>query len=188
PHKGWNIIGKVTHVGPELGNTYDYTRFIADASYIQPIFSPDHFLGFRIDGEYLLGSGDDLPFYEFASIGGERSLPGFYPNRFLGQSRIFAHMGYQQLLTEFDFYNIWHVRLDGSVFAGAGRVFLDRSRLPDELLENTPGVAPDLSNKIRYDYGAGLHIALDQALSARLIAGFSPESKGLIYLTFGNEF
>jgi outer membrane protein assembly factor BamA len=186
PDKGWNVVGKVTHVGSELGNDFHYTRFISDASYIQPIFSSDHLIGVRVGGEYLLGDGDDLPFYEFASIGGYHTLAGFEPNRFLGQGRVFIRAAYQELLTEFDFYNIWHVRLDGSVFGGAGRVFLDESRLPSNV--DTDKVAPGANGELRYSYGAGLHIALGQALSARLLAGFSKESKGLIYLTFGNAF
>ncbi|MES1955045.1 BamA/TamA family outer membrane protein [Salinisphaera hydrothermalis] len=188
PQQGWNVVGKVTHVGPELGNDFNYARFTGDASYVHPIGSPKHLIGFRIDGQYLTGSGNDLPFYEFSSIGGFDSLEGFYPNRFLGQSRIFARVGYQQLLADFQFRNLWRVRLDGTVFGGAGRVFLDKSRLPSDLLADTPQVAPGLSNDIQFSYGAGLRVALGEAISARLEAGFSGESKGLVYLSFGNAF
>lgn len=188
PAQGWNVIGKITHVGPELGNDFNYTRFTGDASYVHPIGSSAHLIGVRVNAQYVTGSGDDLPFYEFASLGGFDSLEGFYPDRFLGQSRVFARVGYQQLLADFDFYNIWRVRLDGTLFGGAGRVFLDRSRLPDDLLAETPEVAPGLSDDIRFSYGAGLHIALGEALSTRLDVGFSGESKGLVYLSFGNAF
>ena len=41
---------------------------------------------------------------------------------------------------------------------------------------------------VRYSYGGGLRIALSSGLVARLDAGFSPEEKGLIYLTFGHTF
>lgn len=188
PEQGWNVIGKVTHVGPELGNDFNYTRFTGDASYIRPIGSPDHLLGVRLDGQYVTGSGNDLPFYEFASLGGFGNLEGFYPDRFLGQSRVFARVGYQQLLADFDFRNIWRVRLDGTVFGGAGRVFLDRSRLPGDLVGQTSEVAPGLSDDLQFSYGAGLHIALGEALSTRLDVGFSGESKALVYLSFGNAF
>ncbi|WP_423821742.1 BamA/TamA family outer membrane protein [Salinisphaera sp. SPP-AMP-43] len=188
PEQGWNVVGKVKHVGPELGNDFNYAQFITDASYIQPLGSPKHLLAFRVDGEYVTGSGNDLPFYEFASLGGFDSLEGFYPNRFLGQSRVFARMAYQTLLADFDFYDIWRVRLDGTVFAGAGRVFLDQSRLPDDLVAGEPDVTPGLSDKIQFSYGAGLHIALSEALSTRLDLGFSGESKALVYLSFGNAF
>ncbi|MGB7757546.1 MAG: BamA/TamA family outer membrane protein [Salinisphaera sp.] len=188
PEQGWNVIGKVTHVGPELGNDFNYTRFTGDASYVHPLGSPKRLIGFRLDGQYLTGRGNDLPFYEFSSLGGFDSLEGFYPNRFLGQSRIFARMGYQQLLADFDFRHIWRVRLDGTVFGGAGRVFLDRSRLPDGLMAETPSVAPGLSNDIQFSYGVGLRAALGEALSTRLDVGFSGESQALVYLSFGNAF
>ncbi len=188
PEQGWNVIGKVTHVGPELGNDFEYTRFTGDASYVHPLGSPDRLLGFRLDGQYATGSGNDLPFYEFSSLGGFDSLEGFNPDRFLGQSRVFARVGYQQLLADFDFRNIWRVRLDGTLFGGAGRVFLDRSRLPDGLMADTPQVAPGLSNDIQFSYGAGLRAALGEALSTRLDVGFSGESKALVYLSFGNAF
>lgn len=188
PAQGWNVVGKIAHVGSELGNSFHYTRYIADASYVMPVFSSDHLLGVRVNGEYMDGSGNDLPFYEFASIGGADSLTGFYPDRFLGQSRLFVRAGYQTLLADLDFYNIWRVRLDGLLFAGAGRVFLNHSKLPDALLQHEPDVAPGLSHRLQFSYGTGLHIALGEALAARLDAGFSRESQGLIYLSFGNAF
>lgn len=188
PSQGWNVIGKVSHVGSELGNSFDYIRYTIDGSYMVPVLSADHLIGIRVDGEYVDGNGHNLPFYEFADLGGANSLPGFYPYRFLGQSRVFVRAGYQTLLADFNFYNIWRVRLDGALFAGAGRVFLDRSRLPDALLRSEPEVAPGLSNRVQYSYGTGLHIALGEALTARVDAGFSRESQGLIYLSFGNAF
>lgn len=188
PTHGWNIIGKVTHVGSELGNPFHYTRYIVDGSYMTPILSPDHLFGIRVDGEYVDGDGQNLPFYEFPTLGGADSLAGFEPYRFRGQSRLFVRAGYQTLLADFNFYDIWRVRLDGALFAGLGRVFLDRSRLPDALLETEPDIAPGLSNRLQYSYGTGLHIALGHALTARLDAGFSRESQGLIYLSFGNAF
>ncbi|MDA3921555.1 MAG: BamA/TamA family outer membrane protein [Salinisphaera sp.] len=188
PARGWNVIAKVQHIGPELGNRFRYTRYTADASYLHPVVSPDHLIGIRIDGVYVDGRGDNLPFYEFATIGGINKLEGFNPNRFLGQARLFGQVGYQTLLADFDFYHIWRVRLDGAIFAGAGRVFLDRSKLPDALLQSEPQIAPGLGDRIQYSYGTGLHIALGEALAARLDAGFSRESQGLIYLSFGNAF
>ncbi|MGN8159741.1 BamA/TamA family outer membrane protein [Salinisphaera sp. RV14] len=188
PEQGWNVIGKVTHVGPELGNDFNYARFTGDASYVHPLGSSKRLLGFRVDGQYVTGSGNNLPFYEFSSLGGFDSLEGFEPDRFLGQSRIFARIGYQQLLADFDFRHLWRVRLDGTVFGSAGRVFLDRSRLPGDLLADTPQVAPGLSNDIQLSYGVGLRAALSEALSTRLDVGFSGESNALIYLSFGNAF
>ncbi len=187
PTQGWNAVARVQHVGPELGNDFDYTRYQAEAGYVHPVFGPEHVIGARVGGEYVDGAGDDLPFFEFASLGGADDLRGFFPGRFLGQSRIFAQVGYKTLLFDFDFYDIWRVRIDGALFAGAGRVFLSRSKLPAALRSNTD-VAPSLTDQFRYSYGGGLRIALSEALVARLDAGFSKESKGLVYLVFGNTF
>lgn len=188
PQQGWNAIAKIQHVGPELGNDFRYTRYIIDASYVHPVVSRKNLIGVRVDGEYVDGRGDNLPFYEFATIGGFDSLLGYEPNRFIGQSRVFARIGYQRELAEFQFRHLWRVRLDSSLFAGAGRVFLNRSRLPQGLLQHTSQVAPGLSNALRYSYGGGLKVALGEALVARLDVGFSPESSGLVYLSFGNAF
>lgn len=187
PIQGLRGLAKVTHVGPELGNDrYNYFKFLGDLSYIHPILSPRNLVSIRVNGEYNTGSNRHLPFYEFASIGGLNSLEGFNPNRFLGQSRVFARVGFQRMLANFNFRNIWHVRLDGTVFGGGGRVFLDRSRLPDQL--DTAQAAPDLKDRVQYSAGVGLNIALDQAITARIDAAFSRESQGLIYLAFGNAF
>lgn len=188
PQQGWSVTGKVTHVGPELGNDFHYTRFTGDASYVHPIGSPRHLIGIRVDGQYVTGSGSHLPFYEYSSLGGFDNLEGFYPNRFLGQSRVFARLGYQTLLADFNFRDIWRVRLDGTLFGGAGRVFLDRSRLPDDLSGDMSRFAPGRDDAIQFSYGAGLQMALGEALTTRLDVGFSGESKGLVYLSFGNAF
>ncbi|NNC23152.1 BamA/TamA family outer membrane protein [Salinisphaera sp. USBA-960] len=185
PMRGWNNVFKVQHVGSELGNNVKYTRYLADIKYTHPLFSRKNILGFRLNGSYVDGSGDDLPFYELASLGGGANLEGFSLDRFRGQSRVFVQTGLRRKLADFNFHNIWRVRLDGAVFGGAGRVFLDKSKLPNDLSRS---VYPGLDNEIQYSGGAGLRIALGEALIARADVGFSKESQGLFYLTFGNRF
>ena len=185
PTHGWNNIVKIQHVGPELGNSVNYTRYLADFKYTLPVFSSKNILGFRLDGEYVDGSGNNLPFYEMASIGGSNNLEGFKSDRFLGQSRVFAQIGYRRLLADFDFYNIWRVRIDGALFGGAGRVFLNRSKLPRNIAN---AAFPKLNNKFLYSYGTGLRIALGEALTARIDVGFSKANKGQVFLEFGNRF
>ncbi len=185
PTHGWNNIVKIQHVGPELGNSVNYTRYLADFKYTLPVFSSKNILGFRLDGEYVDGSGNNLPFYEMASIGGSNNLEGFKSDRFLGQSRVFAQIGYRRLLADFDFYNIWRVRIDGALFGGAGRVFLNRSKLPHNL---SRAATPDLSSKFRYSYGTGVRIDLGEALTARIDIGFSKNNKAQAFLEFGNRF
>lgn len=186
PYHGWNVVAKVQRVAPVLGNQFNYTRYLFDASYLFPLGSPEHVVGFRFDTEYIRGSGNDLPFFEFASIGGADNLSGYFPDRFLGQRRTFIQAEYRTLLADFNFRHIWHVRIDGAIFAGAGRVYLSQSRLPADL--NIQDVSPNPTHAWRPSYGAGLRIALSEALLARVDAGFSPESHGLFYLAFGTTF
>lgn len=186
PYHGWNVMAKVQRVAPALGNQFNYTRYLFDASYLFPLGSPTHVLGLRFDTEYVHGSGNDLPFFEFASLGGVYNLSGYFPDRFLGQRRTFVQAQYRTLLADFDFRHLWRVRIDGAIFAGAGRVYLSRSRLPADL--NMEDVSPNPTHAWRLSYGAGVHIALGEALLARVEAGFSPESHGLFYLAFGTTF
>lgn len=186
PYRGWNIMAKVQRVAPMLGNQFNFTRYLFDAAYVFPVGSPQHVIGLRFDTEYVHGSGNDLPFFEFASLGGANSLPGYFPDRFLGQHRTFVQVEYRSLLADFDFRNWWRVRIDGALFAGLGRVRLNRSSLPPNL--DLAAVSPNPTSAWRPSYGAGLRIALSEALLARIEGGFSPETHGLFYLAFGTVF
>lgn len=187
PSRGWNVFAKVQHVGPELASDYRYTRFAVSASYLYPIVNINHILGIRIRGQYMDASSHELPFYELASLGGSQSMRGFQKGRFRGQSDLLFSLVYRQKLAAFNFYNIWHVRLDGVVFGDAGRVFLNAKDRENQFRVNRE-LIPRLFNNFRYDYGTGLRIALGQALVARLDLGFSRENKGLFYLSFGQIF
>jgi outer membrane protein assembly factor BamA len=191
PAQGWNIIGRIQRSGPELGSDYDYTRFTLDASYLFPLGDTDHVLGVRLVGEHIFGSNNDVPFFDFASLGGLNNLQGFYDDRFLGQSKIFGEIEYRQLLADFNAFDIWRARIDGTLFISTGRVFLDRSRLPRSLLNHEneyADVTPGLRSYPRFSYGAGVLIALSEAITARINVGFSNENKALVFLAFGQNF
>ncbi|HYW04448.1 MAG TPA: BamA/TamA family outer membrane protein [Gammaproteobacteria bacterium] len=187
PSRGWNAYVKVQHVGPELGNDYHYTRYAFSASYLFPVVNADHIMGVRLRGEYLNGSVHQLPFYELASLGGDQNMEGYHKNRFLGQSDILFSTEYRQKLSRFNWHDIWHVRIDGVLFGDAGRVFIDAKARQDQFRVNGDLITRVIHN-FRYDYGAGLRIALGQVLVARLDLGFSQENKGLSYLSFSEVF
>lgn len=187
PSRGWNIFAKIQHVGPELASDYQYTRYVLSASYLYPIFNQDHILGVRIRGQYMDAASSQLPFYELPALGGSDNMPGFYKDRFLGQSDLLFTTEYRQKLTSFNFYNIWHVRIDGVLFGDAGRVFLNAKDRQNQFRINS-NLIPRVFQKFRYDYGAGTRIALSEALVAKIDVGFSKEEKGLVYLTFGQTF
>jgi hypothetical protein len=46
----------------------------------------------------------------------------------------------------------------------------------------------ELFGDFRYSYGAGVRVALGDALLARIDVGFSNEETALVYLTFGYIF
>lgn len=187
PSRGWNVFAKVQHVGPELASDYRYTRFVVSASYLYPIFNRRHILGLRIKGQYMDAATRKLPFFELPTLGGSETMRGYYKDRFRGQSDLLFTLEYRQFLADFNFYNIWHVRLDGVLFGDAGRVFLNARDRQNTFRINSD-LIPRVFQKFRYDYGGGLRIALGQALVARVDAGFSKEEKGLVYLTFGQTF
>ncbi len=70
---------------------------------------------------------------------------------------------------------------NNNVFAGAGRVFIDRDDLARRF-------APGDAARLRFAGGPGLPIALSQALVARIDVGFSEEEAGIVYLAFGHAF
>jgi hypothetical protein len=90
-------------------------------------------------------------------------------------------------ITEFDFYDVWHVRLDGVLFGDGGRVFIDQNDIGDEFHLNQQIIERILKD-FQYSYGGGFRIALSHALVARIDVGFSDEETGLVYLSFGQTF
>jgi outer membrane protein assembly factor BamA len=175
PTQGWVLLFKAGYV-PSLGSEFEYTRLLFDASYLYPILTRRQILGIRLGGEALLGPSDKIPFYELSFLGGEDTLRGYFPQRFLGKGRILGSAEYRLKLLDFDVMD-WHVLIDGVAFTDAGRVFLDAQDLEDNFLDS-----------YRWDYGGGVRIAFSSGEVARIDVAFSEENKPLVYLTFGHTF
>jgi len=109
------------------------------------------------------------------------TLQGYFPRRFLGTGRVLLNAEYRARLGGFTFLRLWYLQFDGAVFAGAGRVFMDRDDLGRRF-------APGDAARLRFAGGPGLRIALSQALVARIDVGFSEEEAGIVYLAFGHAF
>jgi len=188
PTRGWSIIAKATWVPDGLGNDFNYTRLMFDASYLYPLLtSRQQVLGLHLGGQYIDSRDRGVPFYELASLGGSRDLRGYFEDRFLGDSNFMVNGEYRLKVLDFDFFEIWHVQIDGVAFGDVGRVFFSSGDLRKEYGDE--GAArPPTNDDIRYSYGGGTRIALGQALVARIDVGFSDEEKGLIYLVFGHTF
>jgi outer membrane protein assembly factor BamA len=186
PTRGWRAIAKIIHTNRALGD-FEFTRYIVDLGYLRSFLDRRLVLGARIDGEWVQGPESDIPYWELAELGGDDTMRGFFPHRFVGKGRALINLEAKFLILEFDFFDVWHIKLDGVVFGDGGRVFLDAEDAEEEFKLNE-----DLFGRIvsdfRYSYGGGVRFALGEALTARIDVGFSEEETGLIYLAFGHTF
>ncbi len=187
PTRGWNLTIKVQHVNRNFFNDYQFTRYIADASYLYPFPTRRGVIGLRVGGEYIDSKSRGTPFYEFAALGGAQNLRGFFQDRFLGRSRLMINGEYRLKVLDFHFFDWWRVRIDGVAFGDMGRVFLDDTDLSNEFDVNND-LLPRVFGDFRYSYGGGVRVALGDAILARIDVGFSNEEIGLVYLTFGHIF
>jgi outer membrane protein assembly factor BamA len=187
PTRGWRGILKVSHTDQALLSDYEYTRWVADLSYLYSFWEGRHILGARLNGGFIDGPRRDIPFWELEELGGSDTLRGFFPHRFLGTSRVLLNLEYRTKLFAFDFFDFWHVQIDGVVFGEGGRVFIDNDELADEF-ELNDDIIDRVVDNFQYSYGPGLRIVLSKALVARIDIGFSDEEQGLVYLAFGQTF
>jgi len=187
PTHGWRVLLKALHTDKALFSDFEFSRFFFDAGYLRSFNHARQIVGLRVNGEYIEGPTHEIPFWELCELGGPDTLRGFYPHRFVGKARVLLNLELRSRLVEFDFRDLWHVRIDGVVFGDTGRVFLDNNDINDEFHLNQDIVGRVFAD-FRYSYGPGLRIALSHALVARIDAGFSKEEKGLVYLSFGQTF
>lgn len=188
PTRGWRGILKVTHTNRHLLSDYQFTRLDADLGYLQPLVaSGRHVLSVRVNGGLLAGPNRAVPFWELEDLGGDDTLRGFFPHRFLGNKRILFNAEYRFPIWGFDFFHFWYVHVGGVVFSSVGRVFMS----PTELEKGyglDHAAATHLTQTPQYDYGLGLRFAVAKAILARVDVGFSEENTGLVYLAFGHTF
>jgi outer membrane protein assembly factor BamA len=187
PTRGWRIILKVDHTDKTLLSDFEFTRYVVDVGYLYSFFERRLIAGIRANGAYIDGPTREVPFWELEELGGQDTMRGFFPHRFLGKERVLLNGEMRFLLTEFDFFKLWHVKLDGVVFGDAGRVFLDSAEIRDEFSLNG-GIFSRVLSDFQFSYGAGVRVAFSNALVARIDVGFSDEETGLLYLSFGQTF
>ena len=139
PTRGWRIIAKVSHTNRELGSDFQFTRAVLDVGYLYGFFGGRHVLGARVSGGFIDGPSRDVPFWELTELGGDDTLRGFFPRRFLGQAHALVNLEYREKLFAFDFFDIWRVQVAAAAFGDAGRVFVHRGDLDEEF---------DLTNEV----------------------------------------
>ena len=187
PTRGWRTILKALHANGAWGSDFEYSQFIVDLGYLRSFFDENLVLAIRMNGEYIQAPPDRVPFWELSELGGDDTLRGFFPYRFLGTSRILFNLEVRFPIVDFDFFDIWDVDIDGVAFADSGRVFIDDDDLEDEFRLDDD-ILERIIDDFQYDYGGGLRIKLADALVARIDVGFSDEETGLVYLEFGQTF
>lgn len=187
PTRGWRLILLLSHTDKALLSDFEYTRAVGDLSYLYPLWGGRHILGLRAGGGYIDGPRHSIPFWQLEELGGDDTLRGFFPHRFLGKARVLGTAEYRAKLLTFDLFTLWHVQVDGAIFGEVGRVFVSAQDLQEEF-RLTQAQADHIVSRPRFSYGGGVRFALSRALVARIDAGFSEEEHGLVYLTFGQAF
>jgi outer membrane protein assembly factor BamA len=186
PTRGGRLLLKIIHTNKMLLSDFEFTRFIGDAGYLRSFSHGRYVFGLRVNGEWIVAPDEEVPFWELAELGGQDTLRGFFPHRFVGKGRVLLNGEARSRIIDFDFFALWHVYIDGVVFGDGGRVFLDRKDLEDEF--QLGDTADSLIHTFQYSYGGGLRFKLSEALVARVDVGFSDEEQGLVYLSFGQTF
>jgi len=187
PTRGWNVIAKVDWVPKGLANDFDFNRYTFEASYLYPLLTRRQVLGVRVGGDYIDTQRRHTPFFEYSSLGGGDDMRGYFLDRFLGQAKFIGGAEYRLKIFDFNFMNIWDVKIDGVGFGDAGRVFLSSDDMASTFgIDETQ--LPRLKDKMRFSYGGGVRFALGEATIARVDVGFSDEETGLVYLVFGHTF
>lgn len=178
PTQGWEVIGKFLSANSALFNgDTDYSKLILDGSYILPLVWRRQVIALHGNMESIFGHEKDIPFFELSSLGGDDTMRGYWPDRFLGKGRMLFNLEYRLKLVDFSVRKWWDVTIDGVAFGDAGRVYKDGDDFVDHFFDH-----------IRLSYGGGTRIGFSSGLVARIDVGFSEEEKGLVYLTFGHTF
>jgi len=187
PTRGWRLLVKALHTDKSLFSDFEFSRFFIDAGYLRAFNNARQIVGLRVNGEFIEAPLQEVPFWELCELGGADTLRGFFPHRFVGKARVLVNLELRSRLLEFDFRDLWHVRIDGVIFGDTGRVFLDNDQIRDEF-HLSQDVLDRLVGDFQYSYGPGFRIALSDALVARIDVGFSKEETGLVFLAFGQTF
>lgn len=187
PTRGLRVILKALHANRELLSDFEYSQFSLDAGYLRSFNHRRQVVGVRVNGQWIEAPRRRLPYWDQSELGGGDTLRGFYPHRFLGHGRVLVNLELRSRLLEFDFFDLWHVNLDGVLFGDGGRVFSTRHQIEEDFGEDDD-IPGRLVDHVQYSYGVGVRIALAQALVARIDVGFSREETGLVFLSFGHTF
>jgi Omp85 superfamily domain len=160
PTKGHFVQTLLYRDAKLLGSSFAFTRITLDAAAYLPIHAKTVL---AVQFASTISTGD-VPFYQMAKLGGTKLLRGYFEGKYLDRNSAIVQTEYRR--------HLWK-RLGAVVFGGAGTVWGKENE----------------SAKLRYSFGPGLRIALDQKnkLNARIDYGIGRGSTGF-YFTFGEAF
>ena len=147
--------------GQDLGNRpFAYHRLSAEWRQFAPLpfLAFDRRLAFRVRYEKTHPpNGDQVPFYEIATLGGPDDLRGYATDRFRDEGYLLFNVEYR--------YPVWDI-LDAVVFFDTGQVFQKYDEIDPADFHS--------------DIGAGLRVYSRSSVAARLEGAYSPEGLRLL--------
>jgi len=127
PTRGWELVAKYLSADKALFNRdTDYSKFILDASYTMPLIWRRQVLAVRGNTEVMFGHLRDIPFFELSSLGGDDTMRGYFPERFLGKGRVLFNAEYRLKLLDFNLRKLWDITIDGVSLVTNYRAQFDR--------------------------------------------------------------
>ena len=144
---------------PPLGSDFTFQRYTFDVrAFTEPFAGSIVALNL-----YAMLIGGTPPFYEYALLGGERVMRGYYLGRYRDRVHIALQAEYRK--------RIWW-RFGGVVFAGAGDV--------------APSLRDFQARYIKPTYGAGLRFLFDEEekMDLRMDVGFGRGSSGVYFSVY----
>jgi outer membrane protein assembly factor BamA len=152
--RGLYLASELTHHVDATHNQYSFTRLTVDAQQYVPLEKEAmHGLALRQFASFTRApGGQEVPFYRLQSLGGSRSLRGYYTDRFRDRNVLLLNAEVR--------CHVWHW-LDMALFTDAGHVFRDANELGLE--------------GIRYDVGIGFRVRANNKTLGRFEIARSPE-------------
>jgi len=141
----------------------NYVKLTLDLRYYKT-WKEKHTLALRFINEFNTGKP---PFYDYAFLGGDKYVRGYYYGRFRDN-------GLSSLQTEYRFPIIWRIGL--AAFGGLSGIYSSLSDLGIESL--------------KYNYGLGLRFLIDrkEGINLRLDYAIGKQNNYGFYISFGESF
>jgi outer membrane protein assembly factor BamA len=162
PTRGYLVEGEARTDQRWTGSQFQYSRLHVSASRYWPLLRTS-VIAVNAAATFTMG---DAPFFQLATLGGTKRLRGYFEGKYRDRHAFLLQTEYRSPM--------WW-RIGGVAFGGVGAVSDGRNAL--------------LASHLRFNYGAGLRVALDrvQRINLRIDYGRGYQSSGF-YLTIGEAF